>query len=220
VVFYVVHGRLPQTSRHTCDNPPCNRPSHIIDGTQVDNIADMDSRGRRGVRNQHGILNAQAVLTEDMVRAARKLYRGGTSMETIAMSLDRDVSAIRFAIIGDTWSHITDVPPVTADERRSPGGKLTRTQIEQARARRAAGESCANIARDFGCTPSNISYLTRDNTKPKKPRVRVHLTDEQVRQIRLLRVQEVPYQSIADRFGISRGLVNHIVNGRAYTHVK
>lgn len=47
-----------------------------------------------------------------------------------------------------------------------------------------------------------------------------NLSDEQVREIRLLRVQEVPYQAIADRFAISRGLVNHIVNGRAYQHVK
>lgn len=220
VVFYVVHQKLPDTARHTCDNPPCCRPSHIIDGTQADNIADMDARGRRVIHDQRGILNGSAVLTEDLVRTARKLYRGGASMETIAQGLDRDASAIRFAIVGDTWKHITDVPPVTADERRSSGGKLTKAQIEEIRVRRAAGETCAALGKEFGVHGSNISYLTRDNTKPKKPRVRVNLTDEQIREIRLLRVQEVPYQGIADRFGISRGLVNHIVNGRAYTHVK
>lgn len=217
--FYVTHGWLPEVARHTCDNPPCCRPKHIIDGTQADNIADMDARGRRVIHNQDGVKNPRSKLTEDMVRVARTLYRNGMSVETIASSMNQGVSAIRFAITGDTWGHITDVPPVTASERRSPGGKLTQAQIDEIRARRAAGESCAALGREFGVHGSNISYLTRDKTQ-KKPRVRVNLTDEQVREIRLLRVQEVPYQGIAERFGISRGLVNHIVNGRAYTHVK
>jgi predicted DNA-binding protein (UPF0251 family) len=221
VVFYVVHKRLPEVGRHTCDNPPCSRPSHIIDGTQADNIADMDARGRRKVtEDQRGELNPRAVLTEDMVRMARKLYRGGMPFEQIAATLDQGVSPVMFAIRGDTWAHITDVPPVSAAERRSYGGKLTPVQIEEIRTLRAAGEPCATIAKRYGVTPSNISYLTRDKTKPKKERIRVNLADEQVRQIRLLRVQEVPYKDIADRFSISKGLVNHIVNGRAYTHVK
>ncbi len=33
--------------RHTCDNRKCCRPSHLVTGTQADNIADMVSRGRQ-----------------------------------------------------------------------------------------------------------------------------------------------------------------------------
>lgn len=32
--------------RHTCDNPPCVRPDHLVIGTQLDNIGDAVSRGR------------------------------------------------------------------------------------------------------------------------------------------------------------------------------
>ena len=33
--------------RHTCDNPKCINPEHLISGKPIDNIKDMDSRGRR-----------------------------------------------------------------------------------------------------------------------------------------------------------------------------
>jgi hypothetical protein len=33
---------------HRCDNPRCVRPDHLYLGTQRDNAADMDARGRRG----------------------------------------------------------------------------------------------------------------------------------------------------------------------------
>ena len=32
---------------YVCDNPPCCEPTHLRVGTQADNIADMDAKGRR-----------------------------------------------------------------------------------------------------------------------------------------------------------------------------
>jgi hypothetical protein len=35
---------------HHCDNPPCIQQEHLYEGTCVDNVCDMDGRGRRRSR--------------------------------------------------------------------------------------------------------------------------------------------------------------------------
>lgn len=49
VVWEFANGELldPYTVvRHTCDNPPCCNPAHLVAGTQADNVRDMVERGR------------------------------------------------------------------------------------------------------------------------------------------------------------------------------
>jgi len=53
--------------RHTCDNPLCINPDHLVAGTVKDNVNDMDKRGRRG----------HAKLNKDQVQAIRDLYATG-----------------------------------------------------------------------------------------------------------------------------------------------
>ena len=49
--------------RHTCDQPLCVRPDHLVVGTQAQNIADRDARGKapRGERNPAAKLTAHQV---------------------------------------------------------------------------------------------------------------------------------------------------------------
>lgn len=42
---------------HSCDNKGCCNPNHLRVGTQAENIADMDKRGRRGTWHPVGNLN-------------------------------------------------------------------------------------------------------------------------------------------------------------------
>lgn len=74
VAYESVHGPIPEgmVIRHTCDNPPCVNPDHLIIGTHQDNADDMVSRGRsfRGTGEAH----SQARLTADQVDEIRNKY--------------------------------------------------------------------------------------------------------------------------------------------------
>ena len=53
VSFEMEAGRTPALYvLHRCDNPPCVNPSHLYEGTQKQNMADMIRRGRLGLRGR------------------------------------------------------------------------------------------------------------------------------------------------------------------------
>lgn len=48
VAYELVKGPIPDGHliRHTCDNPPCCNPAHLLPGTPLDNARDRTERGR------------------------------------------------------------------------------------------------------------------------------------------------------------------------------
>ena len=57
---------------HHCDNPPCVNPDHLFLGTNKDNVADRDAKGRHA--KLRGALNGQAKLTLPQVDEIRREY--------------------------------------------------------------------------------------------------------------------------------------------------
>lgn len=77
VAYFYVHGKFPQEARHTCDNPPCCNPVHIINGNHQDNMRDCVERGRF----PRGEANGKAKLTRNEVQ---KILRDSRSSRKIA----------------------------------------------------------------------------------------------------------------------------------------
>ena len=59
---------------HTCDNPTCVNPSHIVGGTHADNMRHMAERSRAG----------QMKLSPDQVREIREKLSSGATQSSLA----------------------------------------------------------------------------------------------------------------------------------------
>ena len=68
-VFLDHNGYLSPVVRHTCDNPRCVNPRHLIPGTVADNNKDRADRGRNA--DVHGVLNLQCKLDDHEVERIR-----------------------------------------------------------------------------------------------------------------------------------------------------
>ena len=103
VAWAVSNGRPVPTGqkvRHTCDNPPCIEPGHLVLGTQRDNVADMFDRGRT---NRRGERNNSARLTWEAVRELRSLRAAGTSVNELSSRFGVSKSQVRNVISNQHW---------------------------------------------------------------------------------------------------------------------
>lgn len=98
-------GRLTDPSnmvRHQCDMPLCVNPDHLIEGRQIDNMADMKSRGRQS----RGAHRPKAKLTEDDVREIRHLLSLGAAQASVARRFGVSQARISRINSGKLWSHV------------------------------------------------------------------------------------------------------------------
>lgn len=75
--YWLAHGELPALLRHSCDNPPCVRPDHLLPGDRKSNAADAVERGLHVPRSRR--------LTDEQESAIRAQYaRGGCTYRSLA----------------------------------------------------------------------------------------------------------------------------------------
>lgn len=99
--YKLKYGRLPKSGlRHTCDTPRCVRPTHLLKGTQKQNIRDAISRGRMLI----GELNGSAKLTRAKVSKIRRQYATRRfSQRALAGKNGVTVMAINHLLHFKTW---------------------------------------------------------------------------------------------------------------------
>jgi hypothetical protein len=108
IAFYLFTGAPPsqeQEVMHTCDNPGCVNPLHLMIGTKIDNQLDKVQKGRHAV----GSKNGAAVLTEEDVVSMRQLYSTGLyPMSKLAALFGISKSTVANAVSQKSkyWRHI------------------------------------------------------------------------------------------------------------------
>lgn len=89
---------------HHCDNPICCDPSHLFDGSHLDNMRDRLQKGRYDTVPRGMAVNT-AKLTPDQVLAMRGMFGKKTDTQ-LASEFRITPSAVRLIRIGRNWKHI------------------------------------------------------------------------------------------------------------------
>jgi len=105
VAYFVSTGRDPRHRKvlHSCDNAKCVRPSHLWLGSQADNIADMNQKGRHGRTGARGQLQPNAKLTPRQVRIIRKSRLPNVAL---ANRFNVNPSLISRVKRREAWTHV------------------------------------------------------------------------------------------------------------------
>ena len=95
-VYMELYGPIPEGMGvlHSCDNPPCVRPSHLWLGTQKDNLRDMRGKGRAGHPSKLGIPEVTVIL---------RLAAIGTPFEAIEREMGMSPRHLKRIISGSRW---------------------------------------------------------------------------------------------------------------------
>ena len=88
--------------RHTCDNPSCVNPSHLVISTHLDNARDRVERGR----GAFGVNQGCAKLKNADILEIRKMLSDGVAQRRIAERFSVAQSQIGAVKRGKTWSHV------------------------------------------------------------------------------------------------------------------
>ena len=87
---------------HKCDVPLCVNPSHLFLGTPLDNTRDMMSKMRHSIGEQR----PASKLTNQKVRAIRRLLAKGWRQAWLATLLGVDKTLISQISRGIIWTHV------------------------------------------------------------------------------------------------------------------
>lgn len=127
--------------RHTCDNPPCINPEHLIWGTMKDNSQDAIQRNRTA----RGQRLPQSKLTDVDVVEARALFLQTDSLLAVTTKYGLGNNAATQMLTGKTYSHVHGA--ISENQYKEATRRIIPAQeLERIRSYRIQGWSWKKIA--------------------------------------------------------------------------
>lgn len=109
VSYMLFKGEIPNglCVLHKCDNPLCVNPYHLFLGTNKDNVADRERKGRGN--QPHGSMSGNAKLKESDIPEIFALRLSGLTQQEIADNYGVAQCTISDVLHGKRWSRISKV---------------------------------------------------------------------------------------------------------------
>ena len=101
-VFRLFTGERPEVVMHTCDNPRCINPQHLVAGSHAANLQDKLRKGRQA----KGSANGRAKLTEKQITRIRKQRLAGKSYATLQALYGISRATVWRVLSGASWGHV------------------------------------------------------------------------------------------------------------------
>lgn len=156
VAYMIHHGEDPGHLfvRHSCHNPICTKPDHLLLGTAKDNKADQ-SLAFRGPR---------MIANENLVKEVRDRYKKGESIKDLEMEYGRSLRKI----VENKSFRDPDYVFVPRGTRRG-GRKRTISQetIDNVRKRGRGGEGSRALAKEYGISQSLVCQIISGTAFPE-----------------------------------------------------
>jgi hypothetical protein len=155
-------GQRTWAVMHTCDNPPCVNPAHLVLGTIKENNQDMARKGRWGERKLPvGEDHGNAKLTDEQVIAIRQSTQSNTELAELYGVTNGTIEYARKY----GWKHIKvrAKKPVSGKVRASQGAnnKNSRLTDDDIRAIRASVDKPGIVAQRFGIIPDYVTMIRK-----------------------------------------------------------
>jgi predicted XRE-type DNA-binding protein len=172
VSYLLAGGELSpdQLLLHTCDNPSCVNPRHLVPGSNADNMRQKVDRGR--MKPQHGEANPANKLTDDVVRQILAVLAQPDPPSQKEIGCRFGVSQMTISLLrqGKIWQHI-ERPPVLYAQAPLKGSAHARSNLTETDVRvikmllaRPHPPSQESIGRAYGVPQSTISSIKRGRT--------------------------------------------------------
>lgn len=224
---------------HSCDNPGCCNPQHLRWGSAMDNHQDRVMR--KGPL--HGENNVNSTITEAIAADIYRRRLDGWTIKEIAQELELPATTVENVYTGNAWTHCLGVngnptleelraPRPRRTKRKAPNAVITDQIADDIFKRRMNGQPVGQIAADLGLPLGTVSpvfcglaftHRLGVDGNPTFAELRsvrsvskqLKLTDDDVKEIRLLLEQGYVGMDIAAKYGVSRATISLIKNGKA-----
>ncbi|MDO8703390.1 MAG: HNH endonuclease [Sulfuricaulis sp.] len=92
---------------HSCDNPRCINPAHLMVGTHKDNMRDRDAKGRTKLPpHTCGQKQPAAKMTDETVIAARRDVANGMKQKDAAAKYGIGITTMYYIVKRLRWRHV------------------------------------------------------------------------------------------------------------------